>query len=97
MSDISKEKVDILSQLCRIQLSEAESAEIFRDLDQVLDYVNQLREVSTDDLIPYNHFDAQGIDSLHEDKIGQHLSHEEFLNNAPEKVGGRIRIPPVIR
>lgn len=97
MSDLSKESVLSLSKLCRIELSDDELQEILRDVNRVLDYVEQLQEVDVSNLSPYSHVDEQGIDSLRDDIVGEQLSRETFLNNAPDHVGGMVRVPPVIK
>lgn len=97
MSDLCKESVEALSKLCRIELTEEELLEISRDLDRVLDYIEQLREVDTSHLIPYSHIMEQGVESLRGDTVGDQLPREVFLSNAPDQVGGMIRVPPVIK
>ncbi len=97
MSDICKEKVEALSKLCRIELTEEELKEISTDLDRIIDYIEQLREVDTSQLSPISHIEEQGVGSLREDIVGDHLPREVFLSNAPDQVGGMIRVPPVIK
>lgn len=97
MSDLHKENLKFLSQLCRIQLTEEESAALYTDLKKILDYADQLQEVDVSDLSPYSHMEEQGIGSLREDVIGEILPRETFLANSPDQVGGMIRVPPIIK
>ncbi len=97
MSDLSKESLVALSKLCRIELSEDELVELSEKLKNVLDYAELLQEVDVSDLAPYSHVDEQGISSLREDKAGEHLPRDTFLSNAPDQVGGMIRVPPVMK
>lgn len=97
MSDLNEESVKLLSQLCRIEVREEELPTLFSDLKRILDYVGQLQEVEVNHLSPHSHIEEQSIGSLREDVVGQHLSREVFLANAPDQIGGMIRIPPVFK
>lgn len=97
MSNLNEENVKDLSRLCRIEVKAEELPALFADLKRVLDYVEQLREVDVSQLSPHSHIDEQGIGSLREDNAGSHLPRELFLANAPDQVGGMVRVPPVIK
>jgi len=97
MSDLNEEIIKFLSRLCRIEVEEGEIPALFADLRKIVAYVGQLKEVKVEGLTPYGHFEEQGLDSLRQDKVGPTLSRAEFLANAPDQVGGMIRVPPVIK
>lgn len=97
MSYLNEENVKDLSRLCRIEVTAEELPALFADLKRVLDYVGQLQEVDVSHLSPHSHIEEQGVGSLRADTVGQHLSREVFLANAPDQVGGMIRVPPVIK
>jgi aspartyl-tRNA(Asn)/glutamyl-tRNA(Gln) amidotransferase subunit C len=97
MSDLHEENIRILSRLCRIELKEEEIEPLFHSLKRVLDYVDQLREVDVSDLSPLSHIDEQGIGSLREDIVRDQMAREVLLLNAPDQVGGMIRVPPVMK
>ncbi len=97
MSDLNEESVKLLSQLCRIEVKEAELKPLVADLKRVLDYVDQLRTIDVNHLSPHSHMEEQGIGSLRKDEVKDHLARETFLANAPDQVGGMIRVPPVIK
>lgn len=97
MSDLDRGDVEALSKLCRIELSDKELAEISHDLRRILDYVELLQEVDVSDLSPYSHVEEQGLGTLRKDEIKEHLPRDVFLSNAPDHVGGMVRVPPVIK
>jgi aspartyl-tRNA(Asn)/glutamyl-tRNA(Gln) amidotransferase subunit C len=97
MSDLNEENVKDLSRLCRIEVTAEELPALFADLKRVLDYVELLQEVDVSQLSPHSHIEEQGIGSLREDVVGNHLSREIFLSNTPDHVGGMVRVPPVIK
>jgi|ERR1700722_6500317 len=97
MSDIDEENVKTLSRLCKIELKENELETLLSELKRILDYAGQLQEVDVSHLSPHSHIEEQSIGSLREDVVGKHLPREIFLANAPDQVGGMIRVPPVIK
>ena len=97
MSDLNEESIRILSRLCRIEVKDEEIEPLFLSLKRVLDYVSQLQEVDVSDLSPHSHMDEQGVDLLRSDTVKDHLPREVFLSNAPDQVGGMIRVPPVMK
>lgn len=96
MSQLSEEDVHTLSRLCRLSLDGEEVIAITKDLQKILHYVEQLQEVDVTTLPPYSHLEEQGVGDLREDVVGETLSRDLFLKNAPEHTGGMIRVPPVL-
>ncbi|MFZ0565719.1 MAG: Asp-tRNA(Asn)/Glu-tRNA(Gln) amidotransferase subunit GatC [Chlamydiales bacterium] len=97
MSDFCEESIKTLCALCRIEIAEEDFPALSKDLKRVLDYVELLNEVDVSHLSPYSHIEEQGTGSLREDEVGELLQREQFLNNAPDQVGGMIRVPPIIK
>ncbi|NGX62279.1 MAG: Glutamyl-tRNA(Gln) amidotransferase subunit C [Chlamydiae bacterium] len=97
MSNFTEKDLKELSQLCRIQLSEEEIPDLLQSLKRVLDYVELLKEVDVSHISPYSRMGEQGVDSLRDDEVKEPLSREVFLENAPDHIGGMIRVPPVIK
>ena len=97
MSDIGKKEIEMLGALSRLKLNEEELEALTHDLKRVIDYVELLQEVDVSDLAPYSHVEEQGIGALREDEVKETLPRDVFLKNAPDQVGGMIRVPPVIK
>lgn len=97
MSSFSEESLKHLGQLCRLAVPDERLEELTSHLQEVLTYVEQLAEADGDDFTPYSHLDEQGVDSLRDDAPRSTLTRETFLANAPDQVGGMIRVPPVFR
>jgi aspartyl-tRNA(Asn)/glutamyl-tRNA(Gln) amidotransferase subunit C len=66
------------------------------DLSKILTYVGQLHEIDTEGVEPCRFVSKYLTGNLREDVVEQPLSREQFLANAPEQIGGMIRIPPVL-
>jgi aspartyl-tRNA(Asn)/glutamyl-tRNA(Gln) amidotransferase subunit C len=67
------------------------------DLQSILSYVEQLDAIDTDNVAPCNQV-LEGIcNVMRDDLVGETLSREQFLANAPDKAGGYVRVPPILK
>lgn len=97
MAKLNEESIKTLSKLCRIKCTEEEQAKLLVDMQKIVNYVEQLHEINTENVKPLNHVLAEVANVEREDVVGATLSREEFLKNAPDKISGLIRVPPVIK
>ena len=97
MAEFDEKELTKLTQLCRIACTEEEKKVLRQQILEILNYVEQLKEIDTEGVDPcYRVLDAL-INVMREDEIGETLSRELFLSNASSHVGGMIRVPPVIK
>ncbi len=97
MAEITEESLLHLAQLCRIHCSPEKRAELLRDFQQIISYIELLSEVNTDDVEPCNYVIAgHGKNPLREDKSSNTLDRELFLQIAPESIAGLVRVPTVL-
>lgn len=96
MSHLTKEDIKKLSELCRIDCTETEQEAILKDLKSILAYVDQLKEIDTENVPPCNHVLAEIKNVMRDDVCGETLPREVFLKNSPSHTGGMIRVPTVI-
>ncbi len=94
---MTDEEFEKLKSLCRIACSPEEKKELSGRLSRVLSYIDQLREVPTENVAPCIHIVETFENVLREDLVGETLPRETFLANAPAHVGGMVRVPPVIK
>lgn len=67
-------------------------------MTRVLEYVSLLDEVNTDDVKPCTYVLKEMLqNTMRDDRIDQVLPRETFLANAPDQIGGMIRVPPVLK
>lgn len=97
MADLNKQTIKSLTQLSRIKCTEEEEEALLNDLKKILDYVTQMSEVDTTDVLPCNHVLASVCNVTREDIVGETMPREVFLANAPSHIGGLIKVPPVIK
>lgn len=98
MPELDKEAIKQLTHLCRIDCTEAEQEALFFELQKILLYIEQLREVNTDDIPSFQQVREETAASLRDDEVGELLNRELFLANAPAQIGdGLIEVPPIFK
>lgn len=93
--NIDRKKIEYIAQLANLGLTEKEKDKIKQDLEVILDYVEKLNELNTEN-IPLTTSILSLENILREDKIEKSLSQQEVLSNAPDKKGGFFKVPKVI-
>jgi aspartyl-tRNA(Asn)/glutamyl-tRNA(Gln) amidotransferase subunit C len=97
MPKLDKKVIKQLTQLCRIDCTEEEQEDLLRDLKKILAYVEQLQEIDTEDVPPCDQVLEEMKNVMRDDVIGSVLDRDEFLANAPARIGSWIRVPRVIK
>lgn len=97
MTRLDKKMIHKLVQLSRINTSEDEEEKLLKDLSSILEYVEQLNEVQTDDVPPCNIVLDDLGNVMREDSVKTIMPRDKFLMNAPDQIGGMIRVPPVLK
>ncbi len=97
MKNITKDTIQHLANLCRIDCTEEEVITLEKDIKNILSYVDTLNDLATEGVTPCLHVIAGVQNVFREDKVGPTLSRQLFLQNAPDKVGGLIKVPTVIK
>ena len=83
--------------LSRIECSEEEQEALLRDLEKILVLFEELNEINTENVSPCNQVLEGMANVMREDSVGNILTREDFLSNAPSQVGGLVRVPPVMK
>lgn len=92
---ISSDEVKKLGKLSCLHITDDELPELTENLNQIIDYVNQLRAVDTKNIIPMSHVHGS-FNVFREDKQEQSLSIDCLNKNAPNMNGRFIKVPIVI-
>ena len=95
MASISHNEVEHVAKLARLDLTEPEKTLFGEQLNQILTFVEQLQEVSTEG-IPLTASVAEQKSVLREDLPHDGLSQEQALRNAPEASEGLFVVPKII-
>lgn len=95
MSAITREQVAHLAGLARIAMDEAELDRMAQELDVIVEAVQSVQEVATDDVPATSHPIAL-TNVLREDTVVQTLTQEQALQNAPEAEDGQFKVPAIL-
>lgn len=92
---ITIEEVKYVAALAKLSFNEEELAKIAKELDAIVGYVEQLKELNVDDVPPTSHvLDLHNV--FREDRVESWLTPEEALQNAPAQKMGYFSVPKVI-
>jgi len=84
-----------MAHLSRLELSDAETNQLGKDLGKVLNFFNQIAEVNTNGVEPM--VTPVEIESyLREDEKNNEIKTEEIMANAPSRAGNLFKVPPVV-
>ncbi|MCH2127162.1 MAG: Asp-tRNA(Asn)/Glu-tRNA(Gln) amidotransferase subunit GatC [Pirellulaceae bacterium] len=92
---LSRKEIEKVSHLARLQLSDPELDAMTAQLANVVEYMETLSGLNTDDVEPLAH--ASDISNvLADDILKPSLSREEALANAPKRDAECYRVPAVL-
>jgi aspartyl-tRNA(Asn)/glutamyl-tRNA(Gln) amidotransferase subunit C len=92
MSDFD---VKYVANLARIALSPAEEEKLGAQLNNILGYIEKLKELDVTNVEPTAHA-VPLINVFRPDEIRPSISNEEALRNAPAKANGLFLVPKIV-
>ncbi len=92
---LTREEVDHIAELARLDLSEAEKARFREQLSDILDYAARLQALDTSHIPPTSTVLAQRS-PLRKDIPQPGLNIDEAFSNAPRAEQKQFRVPPVL-
>ena len=92
---IDKNTINKIARLSRIKLDDKESEDYIMDLNSILDWVEQLNEVNTENIEPLSNISSSVLPKR-EDTSEDANSSDEILENAPDKLEGFFAVPKVV-
>lgn len=96
MSNINDHTVANLAKLSRIAVTEDETKSLHNDLTRILDFVELLDELDLKNSHQCNQVIKNHKHLMRDDHVQDILPRDAFLKNAPDHVGGMIKVPPII-
>ena len=90
------ETVHKVAALARLSLSDAEAAQLQKEMDQILEHMKQLDSIDTENVEPLSHA-ADIADHVREDVKHESIDRQLALSNAPQQDGEFFLVPPVFR
>ncbi len=92
---LTPEDILKIAHLARLEVPEEESSDYARELSAILDFVEQMNEADTRDILPLSHPQDATL-RMREDKINESDQREYYQSLAPETEGGHYLVPKVI-
>ncbi len=92
---VTKDDVQYIAHLARLQVSDKEAEGLKEDMNKILDYMDDLSEVDTSNVEPLEHVTDLEY-RLREDEAKEPVDHEDALKNAPDADTDYFRVPRVI-
>lgn len=92
---ITKEEVEYVAHLARLEFSEEEKETFTTQLNHILVYMEKLNEVDTTGIEPMTHA-IQMTNAFREDAMKESIGYDLSLGNAPDESGSSFRVPKVI-
>ncbi|GAB3306457.1 Asp-tRNA(Asn)/Glu-tRNA(Gln) amidotransferase subunit GatC [Hymenobacter tenuis] len=84
-----------LAHLARLEFDDTKEQQMLGDLNKILDWVDQLRQLDTTDVEPLVHL-SQEVNVMRPDEAHNSVSHQAGLSNAPRKDSDYFRVPKVL-
>ena len=92
---ITREEVENVALLARLELTEEEKDIFTGQMDTILAYVDKLNELDTSGVIPTAHA-VPMENAFRDDEARPSIGVDNALANAPERAEGFYRVPKVI-
>lgn len=92
---VSRDQVQRVAQLARLEFSEEEEAQMADELSRILEYVEKLEELDTSGVPPMSHvLDVTNV--FRPDEIEERIDRDQALEAAPETTDGYFEVPKVL-
>lgn len=91
---VDKEKIKHIADLSKIELKDNELNQLYKQVEQILEYVEQLDEIK-DDIEPLDNLTGN-YNRLRDDVVVDFNNKEQILKNAPKSKDGFILVPKVL-
>ena len=92
---ISREEVEKVAKLARLELSGAEVDEFTGQLGAILEYVEKMNELDTENIEPLAHC-LPVSNVFRDDEVKESLGTEKTLANAPQRDGEFFKVPKIL-
>ena len=93
---ITEEEVKKIASLSRLSLTEDELQKRTEDMNNILNYMDSLNEINTDNVKELNNVHDMNA-SLRSDSFDESLNQQDILNNRPSSNGDYIKVPLTVK
>ena len=92
---LTSDHVKRVAKLARLGLTDAETTETLKQLNSILDLVDQMQRINTKDVVPLAH-PLELKQTLRADEVTEVDQREKFQNTAPQADDGLYVVPRVV-
>ncbi|MBO9998179.1 MAG: Asp-tRNA(Asn)/Glu-tRNA(Gln) amidotransferase subunit GatC [Cyanobacteria bacterium SID2] len=95
MTKLDREEVQKVAHLARLELTKSEEEAFSKQLNDILEYFEQLQELNTDNVQPTIHaIEMRNV--MRTDKREDYPQRDEILQVAPEQEGEFFKVPKIL-
>jgi len=95
MAKLTKQEVEHVAKLARLDFSEEDKKKLSEQLGEILDYIDQLNELDTENVKPTSHvIPVKNV--VRPDEVKPSLTRDEALANAPNNVNNLFEVPKIV-
>lgn len=92
---ITQETLHKIADLARLEIKPEEEAALLNGLDEVLNWMDQLKEVNTDGVEPLTHISGE-VNVWREDKSEPTITRDQAFASSPSHTGQYFKVPKVL-
>jgi len=92
---VTKQDVEYIAKLARLKFNDEELENFTHELNEILNYVENLNELNTENVEPLSH-PIENFNVFREDKLEPSIDREDALKNAPSSTEEFFKVPKVI-
>ena len=92
---IAAEEVERIAVLARLRLTDDETSQLTRQLDDILEYMDKLNRLDTAQVEPFTH-PLETVNALRADAVTNQPNTDALLANAPDRDGTFFKVPKII-
>jgi aspartyl-tRNA(Asn)/glutamyl-tRNA(Gln) amidotransferase subunit C len=93
---VTKNEVEHIAKLAKLKFDENEIDDFTSQLNTILEYVDKLNELDTENVSPLSH-PIEGQNVFREDILKESIPTSEALKNASQKNNEYFKVPKVIK
>ncbi|MAN05087.1 MAG: Asp-tRNA(Asn)/Glu-tRNA(Gln) amidotransferase GatCAB subunit C [Owenweeksia sp.] len=92
---LTKEQVEKLAHLARLEFTEEQKESMLNDMDNILGFVEKINGLNLEGIDPLIYMSDE-VNVLRKDEVKQETSKDDALKNAPSKDTDYFKVPKII-
>ncbi len=93
---VDKKLVDKIAGLAKLEFDEAAKEKMVSDMNKMISFIDKLDQIDTELIEPLVYM-SEETNVLRADEVGEHISKENALKNAPQKDSDYFKVPKVLK